>query len=172
MASLTRRFRRWFTRRFPFDALRAFYRKLRARLFTVERSKGDYLVLGAGDDEDFRDAPGTLVALAVETLGSRYYAPNWEFSYHKRGEDVNLARVFHDRREVEGETYEWFQTHVRGYVHEDGTLWLTAHEELEPTEHDREHILGVGYDGLAGLDTLAVTLDEAGLPYERRRYEG
>jgi hypothetical protein len=141
------------------DALRTFYRDFRRTVATAEEHGGPALVV--------RRHPTDLVAV----LGEAYFAPNWEFSYYERGEDLNLARVQYDRREVAGHTYEWWQTHVRGWASRDDGVRtrLRPHYELEPTEHDQDHVDGVGLDLEAGVDAVASVLDAADVGYERHR---
>jgi hypothetical protein len=93
----------------------------------------------------------------VQRLGEGPYAPNWEQSYDK-GEDINLADIrYHNDR--------WWQTHVRGWVQDDH-VEMTAHWELEPTEHWHDHLDGVGFDRVRGLENMKDALDEAELTYE------
>jgi hypothetical protein len=111
------------------------------------------------------------VPVSIETvtraLGHRSYAPNWEFSYHERGEDLNLARIEYDRRRVRDHEYEWWQTHVRGWSQADGSVRLRPHYELEPTEYDQDHINGIGLDITVGVNNVAHALDAEGISYER-----
>jgi len=105
-----------------------------------------------------------LEALRRE-LGQQSFAPNWEYSYHKRGEDLNLARVEyapHPWRVGTGLT--WAQTHVRGWGR-DGVVVLRAHYEPEPTEHPKEHLDGVGHSIEGGMERLRDVLDETGIGY-------
>lgn len=99
------------------------------------------------------------------TLGSRYFAPNWEFSSNERGEDMNLARIEYEHREVRDQELVWWRTHVRGPKQDDGSGRLRPHDELEPTEYDQHH--GIGVDVAAGTDVVAAVLDDAGPSYER-----
>jgi hypothetical protein len=149
----------WDLVRVPFDTVRRGYREMRKALFTTSRHDGMYLVVD-GTPEEIRT-----------TLGARSFAPNWEFSYHERGEVLNLARVVYAREAVDGTTYRWWQTHVRGWVNDRGEVELGAHWELEPTENGNAHIDGVGIDVERGRDILGSTLDAAGVDYERRRIE-
>lgn len=137
------------------DGLRRFYRNFRRLLATSEEHSGKALVV-AEPIEDVRSA-----------LGSHYFAPNWEFSYHERGEDLNLARVVYEPREVHDHEFVWWQTHVRGWKQDDGSVRLRPHYELEPTEYDQDHINGIGVDIDTGTERVAAVLEEAGLSYER-----
>jgi hypothetical protein len=133
------------------DALRTLYRGLRRTVATAEEHDGPALVVAAAVEE------------LTAALGHRYFAPNWGFSYNKRGEDLNLARVVYDRREVRGHEYLWWQTHVRGWTREDGSVRLRAHYELEPTEYDQDHIDAIGLDVDAGLENVAGALAAEGV---------
>jgi hypothetical protein len=137
------------------DALRTFYRDFRRAVATAEEHGGPALVV-SGTLEDVRAA-----------LGRQHFAPNWEFSYNKRGEDLNLARITYDRREVGHHEYVWWQTHVRGWEQADDSIRLRAHYELEPTEYDQDHIDGIGVDVAAGVDGTARALEEEGVAFER-----
>jgi hypothetical protein len=98
-------------------------------------------------------------------LGAQSWAPNWEVSYYKRGEDLNLARVEyapHPWRVGTGLT--WAQTHVRGWAR-GGVVVLRAHYEPEPTEHPRAHLDGVGHSIGGGMEKLRDALDEEGIAY-------
>jgi hypothetical protein len=143
----------------PFDAVRTAYRQLRKALFTASRPSGEYLVVDR-----------TVPELERE-LGAFSFAPNWEFSYYERGEILNLARVVYEERTVDGTTYRWWQTHLRGWHGEDGRIELHAHWELEPTETGNAHIDGVGFDFDRGMETLASFLEEAGIEYAETTIE-
>ena len=142
----------WKAIRVPFDAIRYGYRELRKALFTAPRPSGTYLVAAASVDE------------VEAALGRESYAPNWEFSYYERGEVLNLARVEYEAHAVEGITYRWWQTHVRGWDHPDGVA-LNAHWELEPTENANPHIDGVGFGHDRGMTNLQAVLDRSDLAY-------
>jgi len=137
------------------DGLRALYRKFRQLVATSEEHSGPALVA----HESIEDV--------TAALGRQYFAPNWEFSYNKRGEEMNLARVEYEPEVVQNHEYVWWQTHVRGWEQDDGSVRLRSHYELEPTEYDQDHIDGVGIDVLAGTETTARVLDDEGLSYER-----
>ncbi|ELZ37085.1 hypothetical protein C471_13521 [Halorubrum saccharovorum DSM 1137] len=143
----------------PFDVVRDGYRQLRKALFTEARPSGEYFVVDRSVEE------------IEAALGEYSFAPNWEFSYHKRGEVMNLARVVHERNAVDGTTYRWWQTHLRGWRNDDGRIELHAHWELEPTENGNPHIDGVGFDFDRGMSTLRSFLDEAGIEYESTTIE-
>lgn len=140
------------------DAIRTFYRGLRRTVASGEEHDGLALVV-----------PGTVEDVTA-ALGHQYFSPNWEFSYYERGEDLNLARIEYESREVHDHEYVWWQTHVRGWEQEDGSLRLRAHYELEPTEYDQDHINGVGVDIPAGVETVARALDTEQMPYERHEH--
>jgi hypothetical protein len=137
------------------DALRTFYRDFRRVVASGEEHAGQALVVPEGVD--------TIEA----ALGRQFFSPNWEFSYHERGEDLNLARVVYDRRRVGHHEYVWWQTHVRGWEQGDGSVRLRPHYELEPTEYDQDHIAGIGVDIDLGIDHVAAALDDEGLSYVR-----
>lgn len=103
----------------------------------------------------------------MPALGHQYSAPNWGLSYHERGEDLDLARVEYTHRRIRDHEYEWWQTHVRGWVQDDGSVRLQSHYELESTEYDRDHIDGIGLDIGVGVDNVARALDREGIGYER-----
>lgn len=136
------------------DALRRFYRDVRRAIATSEEHSGRALVV----PETVEDVMGAL--------GGQYFAPNWEFSYYERGEDLNLARVEYESREIANHEYVWWQTHVRGWEQDDGSVRLRPHYELEPTEYDQDHINGIGLDVPAGVEKVASVLDEVGMSYE------
>jgi hypothetical protein len=137
------------------DALRTLYRDLRRVVASSTEHSGQALVVEASHED------------VTAALGRRYFAPNWQFSYHERGEDLNLARVEHAPREVHGHEYVWWQAHVRGWVQSDGSVRLRPHYELEPTEYDQDHIKGIGLEVTKGVERVAQALDAEGLPYER-----
>lgn len=140
------------------DGLRTFYRDFRRVVATGEEHSGLALVVS--------DTVEELTA----ALGRQYFAPNWEFSYNERGEDLNLARIEYNHREVGHHEYVWWQTHVRGWEQGDGSIRLRPHYELEPTEYDQDHINGIGVDVPTGVDNVAQALADEGLPYERHEH--
>lgn len=148
----------WKVIRLPWDAIRYWYGELRKELFSGSRPTGRYFLVDA--------EPETIRA----ELGDRSYAPNWEFSYYKRGEILNLARVTYEERSVDGATYTWWQTHTRGWDHPDGVA-LHAHWELEPTEHPTKHLDGTGFDFDRGMSNLQGALDDGNLDYRAIRIE-
>lgn len=137
------------------DALRTFYRDVRRVVASDKEHSGRALVV-----------PET-VEVVTAALGHQYFAPNWEFSYYERGEDLNLSRIEYDHREVRHHEYVWWQTHVRGWTQGDGSIRLRPHYELEPTEYDQDHINGVGVDVPVGIEKVAQALDNEGILYER-----
>lgn len=138
----------------PWDEARAAYRKTRARFFSSPRPEGTYWLVDASTQEVMAD------------LGAMSFAPNWEFSYHKRGEDLNLARVVYSGNEPRDAV--WWQDHVRGWETDRG-LELGGHWELEPTENPVDHILARGIDRRRGMANIADALEIRG--YEPTRVE-
>lgn len=137
------------------DGLRTLFRNVRRVVATSSEHDGQALVVSAD------------VSTVTAALGARYFAPNWEFSYYERGEDLNLARIVYEPRTVRNHEYRWWQTHVRGWSQGDGSIRLRPHYELEPTENDQDHIEGVGVDIERGTDRVAAILDAEGLDYDR-----
>lgn len=139
----------------PWGRLRRWYRSLRRTLFSTPEPV---------------DRPALTVDATVDelraALGAQSFAPNWEYSYHKKGEDLNLARVVHAPhpwRVATGLT--WAQTHVRGWAR-DGVVVLRAHWEPEPTEAPKAHLDGVGHDIERGMQNLKSALDKADISYD------
>ncbi len=137
------------------DGLRDLYRSVRRVVASAGEHSGRAVVV-----------PETTESVTA-ALGRQSFAPNWKFSYYERGEDLNLARVEYDPREIHGHEYRWWQTHVRGWEQDDGSVRLRAHYELEPTEYDQDHINGIGTDVPAGVENLTKALDDKSIPYER-----
>jgi hypothetical protein len=112
--------------------------------------------------------PAVVVDMDEETveafLGTHFFEPGWEMSYHYRNEIVNLRRVQYVADHPSG--MEWWQTHIRGYDHPDG-IELAAHFEPEPAEHPDAHLSGDHIDVPAGNATLAGLLEEAGVGFQR-----
>jgi len=131
----------------PWNAFRSAYRWMRRTLFTKERhDERPHFVVDADLDE------------LRELFGARSYAPNWEFSYNYRGEDLNLARVFYDpNRGPDGVV--WWQYHVRGWVRDDGLVELAGHVEAEPTEHPKPHLRGESWATGEAIDEFGRVLD-------------
>lgn len=159
----------------PWDELRREYHRLRGQTFNAPRPPGRYLrVEGHTADE------------LVAALGERYWRPNEFLSYYERGEVINLARVYYveqtefvayDRTlwdviaQRPGQPYyiEWWQDHARGWAG-DGFFDFDAHHEAEPSENDRAHIEGVGFNRAAGRNALAAAFDDAGIGYTQVRW--
>lgn len=95
-------------------------------------------------------------------LGRQGYAPNWEFSYNYRGEDLNLASVFY---RGEREPIVWWQHHVRGWEQPDGTVHLAVHHEPEPTEHPKPHLAGTEASLEPAKRDVKAVLDDANIAY-------
>ena len=109
--------------RLPLRALRRLVYTARAEFFTNGR-------------------PSSLVTVAeppetVSTaLGMASYELEWPLSYHYHGEDINARRYFYDPTHE----YPHRQLHIRGFVENDGTVSLYAHEEPSAVQHPRAHI--------------------------------
>jgi len=88
-------------------------------------------------------------------LGDAHFTNNWEFSYYQ-GEDLNMRRP---RRK--NDKHEWYQTHVRGYERENGTVGLSCHTELEPSEYPKGHLNTVNYDLKEGTQIVREVLENA-----------
>jgi hypothetical protein len=141
----------------PWDRLRQWYRRLRRALFSTPEPTGRPAITTDVSLEELREA-----------LGERSWAPNWEYSYHKRGEDLNQSLVLywadHDHTDKDDDPIVWWQSHVRGWVR-DGAVVLRAHWEPEPTEYPQAHLKGVGHDVQRGMDDLRVELDDLDISY-------
>ncbi|MFW5917994.1 MAG: hypothetical protein ACOCR0_00780 [Haloferacaceae archaeon] len=98
----------------------------------------------------------------VRLFGRRYFEPGWELSYNYHGEVLNLRRVEH----VDDGTYEWWQVHIRGFLHDEG-IELTAHYETEPAEHPDAHVRLEGLDIGKGMDVVETILEEEEIEYRR-----
>ena len=139
----------------PWPFVRQLYRDFRRAFFTKPRPEGVYL----------RIHDATARGLERD-LGSKYFAPNWEFSYNKRGEDINLARIESAPHPIRtGTDVEWMQDHIRGWA-QDGFVDLGCHYEPEPTEHAKEHLEGGPFSRSDGMDHLRAVLDELDIEYE------
>jgi len=135
----------------PWPLARQAYRLMRLEWFSIPRPDGQYVVADA--DVDTHRA----------TLGRLGFAPNWELSYHKKGEDLNLARVVYDDGP---EDVRWWQDHVRGWALEGGRTALRCHWEPEPSEHPVEHLRASLQDHAAGMQSLRGVLSGAGVSHE------
>ncbi|MFC6723542.1 hypothetical protein ACFQE1_03880 [Halobium palmae] len=112
----------------------------------------------------------------VRLFGQAYFEPGWEFSYSYRDEKLNLRRVEYVPDHPLG--FEWWQVHIRGYLHEAGrrfdadTFELAVHFELEPTEYPSAHIDHVGLEIERGVSAVVDILDGEGIEYEYRHPNG
>ena len=143
--------------RVPYPWIQSLYRSFRRELFTRPRPTGRYLVV----------EPDVNVRAV---LGRKSYAPNWEFSYNYRDEDINLAQVVYDN--IDGYDVVWWQTHVRGWVHDDGRTWLSGHYEAEPTEHPYEHLNAEHPDNRDGTMNVKQVLLEHNVNVTEEVYDG
>lgn len=136
--------------RTPLRSLRLTLWWLRKTFFTKPRS----------------DTPALLVDLekpeVLALLGSHNFEPGWEFSYHYFGEVLNMRRVEY-REQTE---YDWWQVHVRGFVHEDGGIELSAHYETEPTEHPDAHTALEHLETTYGMAIIDQILDIEDVDHE------
>jgi hypothetical protein len=98
----------------------------------------------------------------VRLFGRRHFEPGWEMSYNYHGEILNIRRV----KYVDHETYDWWQVHIRGFPHDEGTE-LTAHYETEPAEHPDAHIQLYGLDVDQGMTAVRKILEDEGIDYDR-----
>lgn len=119
--------------------------------------------------------PGVVVPLSevevAELLGKHHFEPAWEQSHAYREEVLNMRRVEYVDRHPEFPEYEWWQTHVRGYTHDDG-FELVAHFETYSDEYRRAYENGIGLDVERGLETLKDLLGREGVEYREIRTEG
>lgn len=142
----------------PFHLVQKFHRSIRKWAYTRPRPTGRYIVISKEDVTDLE-----------AVLGKHSFAPNWEFSYHYKDEDLNQARVIHyDSSEYP--ELDWWQVHIRGYDHGD-EWWLQYHFEPEPTEHPKKHITGVGVSQPTSVPSVEVVLETNNIPYEYDTYE-
>lgn len=143
--------------RFPWRWVQSLHRSIRRTLFTKPKPNTEGIVVRATRNQ------------LLSELGRRSYAPNWEFSYNYKNEDLNLARVQYARHPVRvGANIDWVQDHVRGWRVFDGTetfakpTWeLRAHWEAEPTEHPTAHLKGEPFSREAGMNRLEEILEDA-----------
>lgn len=101
-------------------------------------------------------------AEVVRTFGRHYFEPGWELSYNYLGEVLNVRRI----QWVDHEQYNWWQVHIRGYLHDDGGIELTAHYETEPSEHPDAHIDLYGLDIDHGMDVIQGILDSEEVDFQ------
>jgi len=111
------------------------------------------------------ETPAYLVDMTkpevVRLFGRNHFEPGWELSYNYLGEVLNLRRVEHH----DDKPYEWWQVHIRGYLHDDGGIELSAHFETEPSEHPDAHVSMYGLDVEYGMDEIQVIMNEEGVEY-------
>lgn len=150
----------------PWGWVQHAYRSFRRRWFTRNRPEYHEYVVVPPDIDGLVPVERTVYGV----LGPEGFAPNWEFSYNYRGEDLNIARVFYDRREVDGDPYAWWQDHVRGWVHHDGSIWLTGHRELEPTEHPHGHLDAVGWSKDETMNRIIALFERENIDISVKRW--
>jgi hypothetical protein len=141
----------------PFDWLHAAHRSFRRFFFTKPRPEGKYIVLSDMDVQD-----------AERLLGRMSFAPNWEFSYNYKGEDINLARIEHETHPEY--TPVWWQYHVRGWQMDDA-MWLRVHWEAEPTEHHDAHFEAIGAELERGFAWLSTELRKQNMEFSIEEYD-
>lgn len=127
----------------------------RATFFPKPRRKATYYRVEKTEDEIER------------MLGKEHHTHDWEFSYAKRGEDINMRRPDHKDDE-----YEWYQNHVRGWKVEEGVHDLICHTELAPGDYLFGHLRGVNFSKEEGMHNLKAMLAEYKVPYEETEYNG
>lgn len=112
------------------------------------------------------DTPAYLVTLSkpeiVRFFGQRHFDPGWEMSYNYHGEVLNLRRIEY----VDHERYNWWQVHIRGFLHQKDGIELTAHYETEPSEHPDAHINLYGLNVEKGMTAIREIMDDGGVEYE------
>lgn len=135
---------------------------LRKTFFAKHRSETPAVVVDLGVDE------------AENLLGSYFFEPGWEMSYHYYNEVLNMRRVECISSD-EHSDIRWWQVHIRGYCHErddDETcakLELTAHFEPEPIEHPDEHLSEEFIDIRRGNEVLVELLEKSSISYTKIR---
>lgn len=133
--------------------VRILYHRVRKMLFTKKRPHGPFLVVDANKDD------------ITQVLGTQCFGPNWAMSYNFKGEVVNVARRNY---QFDPDTsIMWWQVHVRGWVGDDGLMYLRAHYEPEPTVYTEEHLDGAGYNLEHGMTVLRNTLEQGGIDIYR-----
>ncbi|GAB6861416.1 hypothetical protein ACFR97_06195 [Haloplanus litoreus] len=136
----------------PLRALKWSFWWLRKTFFSKPKPENPAVVVDMGE------------SAAEAFLGTHFFEPGWEMSYHYHNEVVNVRRVRYLDDHPSG--LHWWQTHVRGYAHPDG-LELTAHLEPEPAEHPDAHLDGEFIDVPRGNATLVGLLREADVEFRR-----
>lgn len=100
-------------------------------------------------------------------LGRHYFEPGWELSYYYKGEILNLRRP--EFVDYDGfERLQWWQTHLRGYVLDDGSVALTPHFEPDPSEQPDAHRSQQFIERDRAVRTLKTLFDDEGVPYRER----
>lgn len=139
----------------PLNNLRQSFWWIRKTFFTKPRSETPAYLVERTKPE--------LVAF----FGRRHFDPGWELSYNYHGEVLNLRRIEYR----DDERFNWWQVHIRGYLHDGGGIELTAHYETAPSEHPDAHIELYGLDVERGMDVIEGILDDGGIDYERLEAE-
>lgn len=160
----------------PWDHLKRLYALGRKRWFSKPRPEGTYLRVEAPEEnpyvtDEYRDQfdiPEDRLeaneARLTRLYGYESFHPNWEFSYNKKGEILNLAQPLYEEQRASDAV--WWQTHLRGWEGPGDAIDLRAHWEASPTEHWREHLHGTGTNVSRAMDRVEATLDGANVEYE------
>ena len=147
----------------PLRDLTCLFWTLRRALFSRPKPDVESLII---------PAYGATLPELKTTFGHRHFSNNVETSWYYRGEVLNMARAdigpteaVHAALEAAGITpgVPWCQTHIRGWLLQDGTIELQPHFELAPTDYPRGHIEGVYFDRQTGIRNARAVLDEAGI---------
>lgn len=142
----------------PWTRLKRAYYSIRSRWFSKPRPRRDHFHTEADVDTVRRELASVfpLDPEALEWASREWglgFTNGWEFSFHKRGEDLNMRMPLYIPDE-----YEYYQLHVRGYEQPDGSTELDMHLELEPSEHPEGHLNGVNYQVQRGLDIFEMVI--------------
>ena len=111
----------------PWRALRRVFYAARRRWFTVPQPDITPAVVKAGVND------------VRATLAEQSYNPGWPLSYRYYGEDLNARRYYYDPTRA----HPHRQLHIRGFLTDEGSVELIAHDEPAPEHHPRAHLLVV-----------------------------
>lgn len=110
---------------------------------------------------------GLVLDMTIEELRvflRKRHFDQQQFSYHKYGEDLNMYRAEYNPDAKHDE----FQLHVRAFELPDGSIWVIAHYEYDPTERPKLHLSGKHLDWDKGLEMTKQILDDEGVSYNVR----